>query len=451
MTEQISAIGRGRRRFGAAAGACLGALLALTLPLPAQSQDAPQSVALGKYLSALIAGSDRDIGAAVDFYAEVVAADPENMDLLATASLFMLSDGQVDKAVAAAERLLEARPEEATALTLAAVGEVKAGDFAAANTSATEIPYSGVNRLLAPLVEAWTLAGQDRIDDALVALDKLVANASYDPFRQYHAALIKAYGDRPEAAEEEFAAMLAAGTASRGIEAYARFLESLDRVDEAATLYRNYLGVAPDDQIIAAELARVEAGDKAAPFIPDAAAGVAEVFEGLAAAMTQENALNPARNFAQLALYLRPDLEPAMIALANTMEQEELWEQANEVLSRVAPESPYNWGARKQIAANLGRMDETAAAAEILEAMAAERPDRIDVLISLGDILRGAQRFDESVAAYDRAVDQIVEPQADHWVLLYTRGTVLERSGNWDRAEADFLEALELQPDQPLF
>jgi len=39
---------------------------------------------------------------------------------------------------------------------------------------------------------------------------------------------------------------------------------------------------------------------------------------------------------------------------------------------------------------------------------------------------------------------------AKRWALFYDRGVALERSGQWDRAEADLLHALEMRPDQPL-
>ena len=38
----------------------------------------------------------------------------------------------------------------------------------------------------------------------------------------------------------------------------------------------------------------------------------------------------------------------------------------------------------------------------------------------------------------------------ERWSLFYSRGIALERSGQWQRAEADLLHALELKPDQPL-
>ena len=38
---------------------------------------------------------------------------------------------------------------------------------------------------------------------------------------------------------------------------------------------------------------------------------------------------------------------------------------------------------------------------------------------------------------------------SDNWTILYSRGISLERSKQWERAEQDFLKALELEPDQP--
>ena len=55
----------------------------------------------------------------------------------------------------------------------------------------------------------------------------------------------------------------------------------------------------------------------------------------------------------------------------------------------------------------------------------------------------------ESVAAYDRAFERIAEPSRRNWALYYSRGIALERSQEWDRAEKDFLKALEYEPEQP--
>jgi Flp pilus assembly protein TadD len=46
-------------------------------------------------------------------------------------------------------------------------------------------------------------------------------------------------------------------------------------------------------------------------------------------------------------------------------------------------------------------------------------------------------------------VGRIGELERRHWSLLYARGIALERSKKWNRAEADFLRALEFEPEQP--
>jgi Flp pilus assembly protein TadD len=71
-------------------------------------------------------------------------------------------------------------------------------------------------------------------------------------------------------------------------------------------------------------------------------------------------------------------------------------------------------------------------------------------LIELGDILRGRNRFPDAVAAYDGAIARLEPAEGRYWSLFYSRGIALERSGQWPRAEGDFLRALELQSDQPL-
>jgi Flp pilus assembly protein TadD len=44
----------------------------------------------------------------------------------------------------------------------------------------------------------------------------------------------------------------------------------------------------------------------------------------------------------------------------------------------------------------------------------------------------------------------LATPEQRHWPLFYQRGIAYERSKQWDKAEADFLKALELEADQPL-
>ena len=70
-------------------------------------------------------------------------------------------------------------------------------------------------------------------------------------------------------------------------------------------------------------------------------------------------------------------------------------------------------------------------------------------LITLGDLLRRHERWDEAIVFYTQAIKRVGILTRRHWRMLYSRGIVLERAKRWPEAENDFLRALEFEPDQP--
>ena len=63
--------------------------------------------------------------------------------------------------------------------------------------------------------------------------------------------------------------------------------------------------------------------------------------------------------------------------------------------------------------------------------------------------MRGLERFEEANVVYTQALDLLKQPGPQHWIVFFTRGITFERLDDWDAAEADFLKALELRPEQP--
>jgi Flp pilus assembly protein TadD len=116
----------------------------------------------------------------------------------------------------------------------------------------------------------------------------------------------------------------------------------------------------------------------------------------------------------------------------------------------VGGDAALQWTARLRSASVLERMGRGDEAASLLDAMAAERPDRSDALVELGDVHRGAERYEQAIAAYGDALTRIGTPQARHWVILYARAMTYDKLKRWEEAERDLLRANELSPDQPL-
>jgi Flp pilus assembly protein TadD len=137
--------------------------------------------------------------------------------------------------------------------------------------------------------------------------------------------------------------------------------------------------------------------------------------------------------------------------LADVLSAQNKPEESLTVLAEVQPGSPYYWSARLRAAINLDTLDRTDEAIAALKKMTADNTDLIAAQMQLGDILRNKKRYGEAVTAYDEAIRRSTAlGLPDRWTLYYDRGVALERSGQWERAEADLQRALELKPDQPM-
>ena len=212
---------------------------------------------------------------------------------------------------------------------------------------------------------------------------------------------------------------------------------------------RNTSPRTPNSVVLDPALDRLAKGTKALPLVASARDGMAEALLNIGGTLSGGNTGELAMICGRLALYLKPDLGLARMLVAGVLESDGREADANAQYDKVPHDSPLSWLARLRKAANLDAMDQTDMAITELKTMAAEKPERVDALINLGDLLRVHKRFDEAVTAYDQAVARIGKLTPRYWSLLYSRGIALERSNHWDRAEKDLQEALKLNPDQP--
>jgi tetratricopeptide (TPR) repeat protein len=68
----------------------------------------------------------------------------------------------------------------------------------------------------------------------------------------------------------------------------------------------------------------------------------------------------------------------------------------------------------------------------------------------LGDLLRGRQEYKRAIPYFTQALEAMnSENLKMKWRILYGRAIAYEQIGDWDKAEKDFLAALELAPNNP--
>ncbi len=120
------------------------ALSALTLPVcdsaafaattPPDAKFAIGDSQAGNYLSALVAGADRDSGAAELYYRETLRADPRNLELLEHAFASALATGDAQGAFPLAERLIARDPTNSLARLALASRAIVDGQWPVART-----------------------------------------------------------------------------------------------------------------------------------------------------------------------------------------------------------------------------------------------------------------------------------------------------------------------------
>ena len=413
---------------------------------------AGEGSAFGQYLAGRYARSVGDTASASRYYEHVLRRDPDNPDILNRAFLLTLADGRFESAAALARRIEEAGGRSSLAKQVIAVEHIAGGEAGRALAVLREASRARVNALVVPLVEAWSLVGAGRGDEALATLASLTETKEYALFRTYHEALVNDVLGRTPAAEDAYRRTIAAqgGGSLRVVETFGEFLERAGRRREAIGLYRGFLSREPENLPILAALERAESRRPPAPAIAGARDGIAEVFHGIAAGLSERSARDSALVYAWLALALKPDMPAALFLVGRIMERDERHAAANELYARIDAKSPRGWTARLRMASNLDDMDDLPAAVDLLHRLEGERPERIDALVALGDILRAREEYEAAADVYSRAIRRLDEPLGRHWTLLYSRAIAYERSNRWSKAEPDFLRALDLEPDQPL-
>lgn len=405
---------------------------------------------LGHYLAGRFAADQRDLAAAADLLEVALEADPENTELLRQTYLAMVSAGRAEDASALARRIVDAGIRDSPARLSLALDAVKAGDFPAAREHLAEVPRDGFNSFIIPLLEAWVLLETDGVDSALSAIEPLKRTRGLEPVRGIHAGLVAERAGRMDMAAEAYeSAVEAAGSPPfRMVEIVGNFYQRTGRQDDAAALYSG-LRASREPSVLSERLEARLAESNPAPIVGSTIEGLAEVLFDAASILRQERVTDVALIYVRMALDLQPDLPIARLLLADILEEQGRREEAIEAYRSVPDDVPLSWQARLNLADLLDRTGRTDEAIALLTAMTQEQPDQVDAPMQLGNVYRIHQRFDEAAVAYDIAVSRLGEPTPDRWALFYFRGIAYERSGQWEKAEADFLKALELSPDHP--
>jgi tetratricopeptide (TPR) repeat protein len=417
---------------------------AIGTPLRAEDVDA------GAYLAARIAEAQNDFEAATAWYGKAILSDAGNPRILEGAVLAELGTGDFALAIEAAKRLkdLGGEPNQLAAVTLLA-DQAKREDYAA--ILADLEAGSPLSDLVRQLVGAWAHVGEGRMSDAIQEFDKITQTKGLEAFGHFHKALALASVGDFEGADEILSGRAAGPILvnRRGVFAHVEILSQLERNADALALLDRSFGTDSDPLVDALRL-RLSAGEPI-PFqtVQTARDGIAEVFYSVGTALNRD--ADPVYTLLHLrvASYLRPDHSDATLLTADVLQELKQYRLAAETYGTFGPEDPNFVSAEIGRSGALREEGNSEAAIEALQALARTHGNLMSVQFALGDMLRMEERFDEAEIAYTAAIDLLPEVTENNWVLFFYRGIAHEQSKDWAPAEADFRQALQLNPTQP--
>jgi tetratricopeptide (TPR) repeat protein len=412
----------------------------------------PESQGLaGAYLAGNQANRDNNYDQAARFYAEALARDPNNPYLLQNVLLAFVGKGDVDRAVAIATKVASSQFGSQLADLVLTADAIKAGNF----SKAQAILKGGEDRfspLMLGLLTGWIALGDGKMTAAVDQFDSMQNPTALRLFGQYHKALALASvgdfegADRILKGDKNGSLRLNRGS----LIAHAQIMSQLDRKDDAIELLDDSLRGMSDQGVTILRDSIKANGIVDYDYVNYAHHGAAEVFLTLARVLEREQDVRYALIYARLAEYLRPDRAEAILLTAEILQEQKQYDLAAKSYAKVKQDNPMFFNAELGRADALVDANKLDAAIEVLRGLIRSHGHVPRVHMSLGDVLRGQENYADATEAYNAAVSMIPTPTPGNWFLFYARGITHEREGNWDLAEADFRNALKLNPDQPL-
>jgi tetratricopeptide (TPR) repeat protein len=410
----------------------------------------PRVSASGSYLAAQHATRERDAAAAATFYRSALRSDPRNNELLDRTFLSVLLNGDVEEAVRLADQVLKVDKEDRIARLVLGVRAIKQKQYPVARQQFAQSIRGPITDLAAVLLSAWTQNTATESKAALDSIDKLSGPEWYGIFKELHAGMIlDSAGQKKDAGKRLEHAHALDATALRVVQAYGSYQSRNGSKDEALKTFKAFDEVLPHHPLINEAIADLNAGKKLPILIDSPQAGAAEVLYGLGAALGRRGGEDLGLIYLQLALYLAPTHQLALLSLADLYEGLKKPELAIKTYERMPPNSPLSRSALIQRAIDLDGSDRSDEAKADLVKLISASPTDLDAIMALGNLQRGRKQFAECADAYSKGLATMPTPDKSAWTWLYFRGICYERSKQWPKAEADLKKALELFPDQP--
>lgn len=411
---------------------------------PAPAAEASQVYA-GAYLAGRFAQQVHDWESASSFVDTLLQSSNSQPEIARRAMVLAMGSGNHQHAIDLAKANLSYENSENVSIAqMFLIADAFAReDYKDAHERLKTLPQDSTARFVRPFIEAWCQAAVGKLE---------IKNLKENTVQVYHAILVSDYLKNHQEIARTLAQAMSVEEISAGeMEQIADVYAHVGMKDEALKIYGKILEDWPEDTTVSEKLNAVRNGTNKPLFqkINSPRQGMAQAFLDISQMLLQDQNDESARIFANMALFLVPELADANIVLAQISGRHDQYKQAISHYKMVPAGHGEYLNTRYKISEIYEDSKQTDKALAILEDLVTAQKD-IEAQIRIGDLYRRQGSFGLALESYNKAATALDNKiPEEFWHLLYVRGMVYEQIGNWDMAEKDLKAALEFRPDHP--
>lgn len=315
---------------------------------------------VGSYLAGRFARTQNDAAEAAEFYRNALTFDPQNELLLEQAFQIEASRGDWPRAFKLAEDLIGVQKTHRMAQLALALRDFKAGAWRKSEEHFRSAGSGPIGELTSAMGAAWVELAHDDASGALSKLDMPKQAEWAQFFLRYHRGLVADIAGRKNDARVAFEKVYSQDARTlRTALAYARHEAYSGNRKKALSIVDEQIQRSQGDghPLLRSLKAALQSGATIDPIVKTPSEGMAEVFYGLGEALIAEGAVGVGVLYMQMALYVEPDHQFALAALASAYEGNKQYAEAITTYDRIPRTSPLATAVEIRKAFNLNSLD----------------------------------------------------------------------------------------------
>ena len=232
---------------------------------------------------------------------------------------------------------------------------------------------------------------------------------------------------------------------------YAKYLSSIGEIKKAKKIIKNSLKLNPNNLLISQYKIDLDKSKNYFDFdCKKREHVIAEILYITANALSSQS-IYPLSNFyLNLSKYLNNQFYSYDSLLAENFYKINDFEKARKIYQELANHGDaFNWYSNKQISKILIQEKKEEESLNLLEkSFKALKIKGVYQMFDYAEFLKNNEKFEDSILYYTKILSKIDNQHPLYPEVRDSRGVAYERLGEWDKAEKDLLESLNVSPDQ---